>query len=70
MSLSGISGFSVNRWLLQISQLLGRSLQRTYKEPRKIRMVETGWGLNIVPPPEPREGGVRLAPSPHLESAP
>ena len=42
----------------QVSQLLGRPLQRCHAEPRRIELVEPGWGLNIVPPPEPRENRV------------
>lgn len=46
------------RWHLQVSQLLGRQLQRSHADPRKIQLLETGWGLNIVSPPEPRDGKV------------
>lgn len=43
---------------LQVSQLLGRHLPRLHSELRKVKLLETGWGLNIVTPPEPRDGKV------------
>ena len=46
--------------LLQVSQLLGRYLPRSHNQLRKIVPLETGWGLNIVTPPEPRDGKVLL----------
>lgn len=49
---------------VQVSQLLGRNLPRLHSEIRNIQLLETGWGLNIVSPPEPREGKVCLMLSP------
>ncbi|KAK9829405.1 hypothetical protein WJX72_005653 [[Myrmecia] bisecta] len=48
-------------WIYQVSHLLGKPLSRTFPPPRKLQMVESGWGLNIVPPPHPRADKDTLA---------
>ena len=37
---------------------MGKPLHRKFEAPRKLVLLERGWGLNIVPPPLPRlQGG-------------
>ena len=35
-----------------MTHLLGKPLLRVFPELRGITQLESGWGLNIVPPPE------------------
>jgi len=40
-------------WLYQVTHLLGKPLLRTFDPLRKTVQLSPGWGLNIVPPPQP-----------------
>ena len=51
---------------LQVTHLLGKPLLRVFPELRGIHQLEPGWGLNIVPPPEPRHPQVRVSSLPRV----
>jgi hypothetical protein len=42
----------VNAVTRQVTHLLGKPLLRVFPELRGIHQLESGWGLNIVPPPD------------------
>ena len=43
----------------QVTHLLGKPLLRVFPELRGIHQLESGWGLNIVPPPDHDSSEVR-----------
>ena len=47
---------------LQVTHLLGKPLLRVFPELRSIHQLEPGWGLNIVPPPDPEGSEVLTRP--------
>lgn len=50
-------------WGAQVTHLLGKPLLRTFDPLRKTVQLSPGWGLNIVPPPQPHRLFVSRTPS-------